>query len=541
MEKRSVLKKTGLLVLGLQLALSSCLAGHGAMRVDAGSSIVDHADPAMKGSLANVLSQIGSATCAVVKLPGNSVYVLGQDLTVPSNVDLKFLPGAVLSVSEGAALSINGGIEAGLRQIFSGEGIVGGAPKIVEVYPQWFGTKGDGDTDDTQTLQNAIDFACRTGIKAVNLNRGTYVVTKTIDCTNLRQPGTLSRDGLRIYGTSGFVGANTVIVGETGDGHAILEISGIQSGEFDNFRLVSGKKNPSTVGLFMGCPKKLPQCQNNVIHIGIGMHDDMNANGGLGTIALWNFAAEENTYQSVYFVANRPVVLSAFNNSPAAAFAFNYEHSYVELLQVHSLGVTAFSGECFVQSLGGAPVFTTQCANTLVCENTYVCGRGNGSAVFEVYGSLVNLNYKGVVEGRATFLQNNGSIINGDISATYGGVVDQKAPLIRMGDKSRIINTTLKFALEAARDRNLFAQNGSARSKAKAKGGDIDKAIKEGKVAGEVAPVVGLKQEAITKAALVNTEIFTSGMKDEYLKVPNVLRKGSRNSRIIAPAKIIEL
>lgn len=514
------------------------------IRVDGEQLIADHADVAMPGSLANVISEIDPGTFAVVKLSGNNVYTIGQDLAVPSNVDLKLFPGAVLSVSKGATLSINGGIDAGLRQIFSGEGIVAGDPKIIEVYPQWFGTKGDGDTDDTQALQNAIDFACRTGIKAVNLNRGTYVVTKTIDCTNLRQPGTLDRDGLCIYGTSGFVGANTVIIGETGAGRAILEISGIQSGEFENFRLVSGKKNPSTVGLFMGCPKQLPQCQNNVIHIGIGMHDDMTANGGLGTIALWNFAAEENTYQSVYFVANRPVILSAFNNqpNPAGPLDLNYKHSYVELLQVHSMGVTAFAGECFVQSVGGAPVFTTQSANTLQCENTYISGQGaDRQAVFEIYGSLPNLTYRGVVEGRGTFLQNNGNIYNSDISVTYGGIHEKDAPLIRMGSRSRIANTTLKFALEADKERSLFAQNGSAQFRAKAKGGDIDNAIKEGQVAGEVAPVVGLKQEAISNAALVNTEIFISGMKDEYLKVPNVLRKGSRHSRIYSPTKLIEL
>jgi hypothetical protein len=274
------------------------------------------------------------------------------------------------------------------------------------------------------------------------------------------------------------------------------------------------------------------------------MHDDMTANDGLGTIGLWNFAAEENTYQSVYFVANRPVILTAFNNFPNAAgpINLNYKHSYVELLKVHSLGMTAFSGECFIQSLGGAPVFTTQCVNTVRCENTYVNGRGKGSTVFEIYGSLVNLKYQGVVEGRATFMQNNGSIINSDINVTYGGIIDVDASLIRMGGKGNIVNTTIKFALEAHKERNLFASD-EARPEKRVQDteADIEAALKEGTVAGEVAPEAGLRTAMGSKARLVNTQIFTNGIKDEYLTVPKVLRENSRNSRVISPTKTIDI
>lgn len=516
-----------------------------APKVSSDASITDHADQTMLGSLMNALSQIAVDTCAVVELPGNHVYGLGQNLTIPANVDLKFQPGAVLSVSKGVTLSINGGIEAGLRQIFTGEGIVDGIPKIIEVYPQWFGAKGDGKADDTRALQDAIDFACRTGIKAVNLNRGKYRVTKTINCTNTRRPGTIDRDGLRIYGMAGIVcgSGRTVIVGETGAGHAIIEISGIQGGEFENFSLFSGKNNPSTVGLFMGIPKLLPQCQNNVIHIRIGMHDDMSANDGLGTIGLWNFAAEENTYHSVYFTANRPVILSAFNGfpNPSGPLNLNYKYSYVEQLKVHSLGVTAFSGECFLRARGGGPVITTQCANSVQLGSTYIGAFNKGTAAIEMYGSLENLNYFGTVEGVGTFLVNNGKIKNSTISALFGGTYDKDAPIIRMGNKSKILNTTIKFSFETAKERHLFALDVQAGKEAKeTEQNDLDTLIKEGAVAGEVAPDAGLRTEATGSTALVNSEIFTT-LEDKYLNVPNSLMVNSRNSCIYNPNRRIEL
>lgn len=512
-------------------------------RVSVKSSIKDHADKSTDGSLANILSKTDPNKFYLVKLPGNKTYSLKQDLAIHPNITLKFQPGAVLNVAKKVVLELNCNIDSSAMQIFSGAGTITAkptrnywkgalGPQIQDVFPQWFGARGDGQKDDTVALQKAVDFACVSNVLSVCLGNSSYRLTKTLDLTNLRSRGKIARDCLRIYGKTGLA-KGAKLIGDTGAGHAVVEISGIQFGEFENFTICSGKKNPSTIGLFMGVPKLLPQTQNNILHISISMHDDIKANDGFGTIALWNFAAEENTYRNVYFVANRPVILTAFNGfpNPAGPLKLEYKHSYVEQLKVHSLGMITFSGECFIQSVGGAPVFTTQCANTLKCENTYISGRGKGEAVFEVYGSLVNFNYVGVTEGRATFLNNFGTIENSNISVTYGGVVDKKNPLMTLNPMSRIINTTIKFNLQAAKNRNLFYMSrGKSWSSAKADSGKLAKLLKEGTV-DEISPEAGIKNQESGRTALINSKIYTN-LAGKYLCIPNVLKKNSKNSKI---------
>lgn len=46
---------------------------------------------------------------------------------------------------------------------------------------KWFGTKGDGVTDDTQSLQDAIDYAYNNGIEEVYIPLGEYKITKTLN------------------------------------------------------------------------------------------------------------------------------------------------------------------------------------------------------------------------------------------------------------------------------------------------------------------------------------------------------------------------
>lgn len=95
----------------------------------------------------------------VVFPPGT--YITGS-FTVPTNVTLWFINGAKLSINSGATVAINGPIEAGQYQIFSGSGTVNGTPKVTTVSPCWFGAKDDG-TDVSPAVNKAIHFLPSTG------------------------------------------------------------------------------------------------------------------------------------------------------------------------------------------------------------------------------------------------------------------------------------------------------------------------------------------------------------------------------------------
>jgi len=93
--------------------------------------------------------------------------------------------GAIFVVGSGVTLTINCPLDAGLYQIFKGNGSVKfGSGNVPQPCPQWWGAIGDGVTDDTVAIQAAID-ALPSGISTQGYHgggvlffpRGTYLIT----------------------------------------------------------------------------------------------------------------------------------------------------------------------------------------------------------------------------------------------------------------------------------------------------------------------------------------------------------------------------
>ena len=104
-----------------------------------------------------------------------TTYTFSTDETIPSNINMIIEKGAILSIDSAKTLTINGPFDAGLYQVFSGDGSVVLANGIVpELYPEWWGATHEY-ADITITgaaLQKAINVAQGRGQK-VKL-QGTY-------------------------------------------------------------------------------------------------------------------------------------------------------------------------------------------------------------------------------------------------------------------------------------------------------------------------------------------------------------------------------
>lgn len=118
------------------------------------------ADDTAEVSAANVAASVSGG---IVMFPPGT-YKISSALTFPSNVTLWFANGAKLSIDTGVTVTINGPIDAGLYQIFTGSGTVIGTPLIDKIETAWFGVPITTTSDASTSLQKAITFAQKANI-----------------------------------------------------------------------------------------------------------------------------------------------------------------------------------------------------------------------------------------------------------------------------------------------------------------------------------------------------------------------------------------
>lgn len=185
-------------------------------------------------SVVSALDAGGSGSVKVILCPAGNYRL--ESLTVPAGLTLRMEPGAQLVVDSGETVTVEGGFEARAVQAITGGGSIRFAcgAAVGDIYPQWWGAKGDGVNDDTAAIQAAIDAAIyiapaepsRRAFRRVRLPAGEYRITNTLSVVNALQ--------LVVEGDSG---ATTLRWDGPDNVPAIRMINGYMC-EYRNFRIL---------------------------------------------------------------------------------------------------------------------------------------------------------------------------------------------------------------------------------------------------------------------------------------------------------------
>lgn len=121
-----------------------------------------------------------AASCSMIALTPGKQYAIGTNLAVSAGI--RFFgatSGGPFVVKTGITLTLNGTIDAPVANLFTlqGTGSVTIGPSTIDVYPEWFGAKGDNSTDDTTAIQNAINSLTK---GSVRFGSKTYKVTSVL-------------------------------------------------------------------------------------------------------------------------------------------------------------------------------------------------------------------------------------------------------------------------------------------------------------------------------------------------------------------------
>jgi len=130
-------------------------------------------------AIANAIALSGSALMTIFL--GAGQWTISTSLTIPETVCLKIAPGATVSIDASIVLTINGQVEAGRNQIFTGSGsvfVTGYTGHVIMEY--WF---------NGATMIGTVPATCFYLLSAGGIGFGSSVLTATIAEINLTCDG----------------------------------------------------------------------------------------------------------------------------------------------------------------------------------------------------------------------------------------------------------------------------------------------------------------------------------------------------------------
>ena len=283
-----------------------------------------------------------------------------------------------------------------------------------------FGAAGNGVTDDYPAIAEALDTARKSveygaGVEGsvVYFPPGVYRITQPLNCTGSQ------------YNLKGEGAFQSVIRGETGAGHAIIEFVGSTFSTIEDLMLDTARSanpgasiaNASTVGILLARQKYgaglATQTGNfNFNNFTVSLHTDSTANGSNGTVALYNYTAEVCDIQGAYLRADTPAVYTGSNL---------YNLDSVHQPRSSSTGMFNGDGSMTTCSIDGAsslvsyagPALKLNAAAAIQVNAYYGCQAATAYPyAVEILAQTTSLELRGYIEAFPVIVRNR-SVLSG--------------------------------------------------------------------------------------------------------------------------------
>lgn len=144
--------------------------------------------------LTTIAATISNSTTKKTLYFPSGEYRINSNLTLDTNITLRLDYNAKLQVAD--TLTIQGFIEAGAYQIFSGSGTV--LVPHSKVYPEWFGAKGDGIIDNVTALTRTFNSTS----PEIELNGSIYNINSKIENNLQGRDLTITSNNSKIYSSA---------------------------------------------------------------------------------------------------------------------------------------------------------------------------------------------------------------------------------------------------------------------------------------------------------------------------------------------------
>ena len=130
----------------------------------------------------SAINSIGTSELTLLLTPGT--WQMTGTVIVPSNITLRLERGCKISVNSGV-FEVDGPIECGTNYAFDGDGIIK-LKNVREIYPEWWGAKGDGldasAATNTTAIRRALNCLSRSTISfqpSSGTNLGSFIGATT--------------------------------------------------------------------------------------------------------------------------------------------------------------------------------------------------------------------------------------------------------------------------------------------------------------------------------------------------------------------------